>query len=298
MEDTDCKLDLHDPLFGWSAAEGPSEEINVFVPSDPDARTPMDPLMEEYLDRITVLCKENGIRLILVDVPGNNVTDGIFNTMVSYAAEHDLSYYNFASREIVNTFGQIMPYERLTTHANYYGMKKLSRFIGSILQFNYAIGGVQDAQYEEQTMFYAVEDNAAVNRAESADELLEALHRDHYVILAAVNEDGWTDTSGEDHWKALGFAEVPFTASRYSYAGVSCMDELLAEETVVLQGSFNDHQYHVESCGYESGRKASIIIDGTEYALNKKGLNLVVFDTETGRVIESCVLTGSELLRE
>ncbi|MBR2991489.1 MAG: hypothetical protein IKF51_08565 [Solobacterium sp.] len=297
LEETDFRFDLHDPLLGWSAASGPSEPIQVFVPSDPQARAEMDPLMKEYLDRIVALCEENSIRLVLVDVPGNNVNDGIFNTMAAYAAEHNLSYYNFASQEVVNTFGQIMPYERLTTHANYFGMKKLTRFIGSILQFSLAVLGTEDAQYEEQTMYHAVEDNAGVNRAEQIDELLSVLQKDHYIIFAAVNEDGWADTADSNAWKTLGFHEDPFTASRYSYAAVSGMQEQLSEEKAVLQGSFGTHQYHVESCGDASGRKASVVIDGTEYAVNQKGLNLVVFDTETGRVIESCVLTDEGLVR-
>ena len=295
----DFNLDLDDPLLGYSAAKGPSEEIEVFVPSDPGAKEPMDPLMREYLDRITALCLENDIRLILVDVPGNHVNDGIFNTMVSYAAEHNLGYYNFASKEVVDTFGTIQPYERLTTHADWFGMKKLTRFIGSILQFNYAIKGVQDPQYEDQTMYQAVKDNAYVNRAADLQELLGTLQKDHYVILAAVNEDGWCECTGkeEELWHALGFAETPFFASGYSYIGVSGDAEVLDRQALVRKGTFGTHHWTVSSKGADSGRSASIIIDGQEYALNKKGLNLVVFDTETNRVIESCVLTENELIR-
>ncbi len=299
MSPVDFDLSISDPLFGWSAVKGEYEEIKVFMPQDPDARTAMDPLMEEYLEKIRVLCETEGIRLILVDVPGNNTDDGTYNTLSAYAGAHDLRYYNFASGEVVDTFGEIRPYERLTTHANYFGMKKLTRFIGSILQFSCGITGQPDAQFEDQTYFRAMEDNANVNAAETPEELFRALDRGHFIVFWAVNEDGWNDLGEAERtlWHALGMNEEPFTASRYSYVSVTGAGEVMSADTAELSGAFGEHHYRVVSQGYASGRTASVIIDGEEYALNKKGLNAVVFDLASDRVIESVLINGNEVLR-
>lgn len=51
----------------------------------------------------------------------------------------------------------------------------------------------------------------------------------------------------------------------------------------------------MSSAGWYSGGKASIVIDGTESARNEQGLNIVVFDHETGLVIDSvCFDTSLE----
>ena len=47
------------------------------------------------------------------------------------------------------------------------------------------------------------------------------------------------------------------------------------------------HEIHMESKTFLCGNKASIEIDGTEYALNKRGLNIVVFSNSSDEVIDS-----------
>ena len=48
----------------------------------------------------------------------------------------------------------------------------------------------------------------------------------------------------------------------------------------------NDIQYHIESDAVENSGKCSIVIDGDEYALNRKELNFVVYDYDLGKVID------------
>lgn len=49
----------------------------------------------EYLDKITTLCKERGIQLILVKTPTHAQTTKRHNTVSAYAEKHDLLFYDF-----------------------------------------------------------------------------------------------------------------------------------------------------------------------------------------------------------
>ncbi len=51
--------------------------------------------------------------------------------------------------------------------------------------------------------------------------------------------------------------------------------------------SGTDAEYTIVSAGFECGDYSSIIIDGVEYSRNNRGLNIVVYNNETGQVIDT-----------
>ena len=46
------------------------------------------PLMQEYMDKIAALCQENDIRLVLVSLPGNDMSDAAHNTYTQLAERY------------------------------------------------------------------------------------------------------------------------------------------------------------------------------------------------------------------
>lgn len=82
--------------------------------------------------------------------------------------------------------------------------------------------------------------------------------------------------------------------TRYSFFAVVTQEgviEDLSKEALKYSGTIGDLEVVISSAGYEAGyeagNKASIMIDGVEYAKDLRGLNVVVFDNEAAGVIDS-----------
>jgi len=95
----------------------------------------------DYLDRITKLCKENDIELILIKSPSvyPHWYDQWDEQMVDYAEKNDIEYINFL--DYVDVMG--IDYENDTydggLHLNLKGAEKFTNYLGSILRDSYGL---------------------------------------------------------------------------------------------------------------------------------------------------------------
>lgn len=95
----------------------------------------------EYLDKMTALCKENGIELVLIKAPSVYPYwyDEWDAQMEDYARENDLLYINFLKyTEEIGIDFQTDTYDA-GLHLNLSGAEKLSRYFGKILQDQFDI---------------------------------------------------------------------------------------------------------------------------------------------------------------
>ena len=83
---------------------------------------------------------------------------------------------------------------------------------------------------------------------------------------------------------------------RNSYIAILRGSELLTEkssadkiyERIEITDDLNRSMYvSIVSCGFNSGNKSSIIINNVEWSMDKRGLNIVIIDNETGKVVDS-----------
>lgn len=78
---------------------------------------------------------------------------------------------------------------------------------------------------------------------------------------------------------------------RGSYLAVVNNGEVQCEETstdmITYNGKIGEIEISLTSAGYESGNIASVEINGEEYAVNARGINLVLLDVKTGVVLDS-----------
>lgn len=89
----------------------------------------------EYLDRITSLCQEKGIRLILIKAPSLYPYwyEEYDAQIAHYAAEHNLAYYNLAAcTEAIGLDFQTDTYDA-GLHLNHSGTVKLCSYFGGLL---------------------------------------------------------------------------------------------------------------------------------------------------------------------
>jgi len=89
----------------------------------------------DYLDRITNLCEENDIQLILIKAPSiyPHWYDEWDEQMVSYAAKHNLMYINFL--DLCDEIGVDWTTDTYDggLHMNVYGAEKITRYLGDVL---------------------------------------------------------------------------------------------------------------------------------------------------------------------
>lgn len=101
-----------------------------------------------YLDKMTKLCEENKIRLILVKAPSLYPYwyDEWEAQMEEYAAAHNLEYINFL--ELVDETGLDFSTDTYDAglHMNLSGAEKITRYLGKVLSES----GVPDRRGEEQ----------------------------------------------------------------------------------------------------------------------------------------------------
>ena len=106
----------------------------------------------EYLEKMRLLCEENGRELILVKAPTNSRAFWWYDEWEAqvdeYASAHNLSYYNFIPLcDEIGIDWDTDTYDK-TVHLNVYGAEKLSRYFGDILAREH---GIADRRGESET---------------------------------------------------------------------------------------------------------------------------------------------------
>lgn len=110
------------------------------------------------------------------------------------------------------------------------------------------------------------------------------------VYLISAKDDASTGLTAQNksELKAKGYAKLSEIGFRQSY--VACVEagkvvfEALSDKGVA---SYEANGCAVYSAGLDAGNKSSIKINGKEYSPNKRGLNIVVYDKATKKVLAS-----------
>ena len=95
----------------------------------------------------------------------------------------------------------------------------------------------------------------------------------------------------------LGLKESLIGKTQHAYIAVIDRGKVIQEELaatssnkIIADGTIsNNLHFHVESAGLPAGDFCSIIINEYQYAVNKRGLNFVVYDNKSGKVVDSVV---------
>lgn len=108
----------------------------------------------EYLDKMTALCKEKGVELILVKAPTNSIRYYWYPEwdaqMVSYAEQNSLAYYSMIGKdEEIGLDWSTDTYDK-GLHLNVYGAEKVTSYFGKILAENHGLADHRaDAELSE-----------------------------------------------------------------------------------------------------------------------------------------------------
>lgn len=270
------------------------DEYITFDPKDAQAETnELHAVSMEYLDRMAVLCREEGIEMILVNIAGNEISDGIHNAYTAFAQKHGIDYYNFCETAQYQAVGAKFPEESIFRHVPWRGGVKMSQYMGRLLRDEYGIEGVQDVQWEENLPFY--ENFLRMQELPSIYDLeayLAALPDGDCTIFMTVKDDAYTGMSEgtKAQLRRLGLhTEWNEGMARQPYMAI-------LSEGRVIEGAggyqsyssrFEGGRYDVLSIGYQDGNVASVKINGEECSVNRRGLNIVVYSHYQDKVIDS-----------
>lgn len=285
-------------LKGFSPIEtyGPKNFETYSSAGDTSTKMDVPQIMQTYFDKIVELCKVEGIRLVLVSLPGNKMNDAYNNTLTQYANEHDLDYYNMCETDTYNAIGAELPRECVVGHENLWGSVKMSQYVGNLLKNTYDVPSVEDAQYETTKDFYAhIIKNCELPHITDMNEYLRSIRDDHYTVLIASRNNASKTLTDEmkENLHALGLTEDLTDKALWSYAAVISPETGVQEcsserEPASVTGSMRDKKtfFSVTSCGYYAGQTSLLTIDDTNYCKNQIGLNFVIYDNELMKVVD------------
>ena len=112
-----------------------------------------------------------------------------------------------------------------------------------------------------------------------------------YTIIISVKDDAASSFSDEARsaFSELGFNNLSGLQQRDSYIGIledgiPCFEQRNHGEKPIY---YNETAFSVTSGGYDSGNISSVLINGNEESLNKRGLNIVVYDKQLQETVSS-----------
>ncbi|MDR2650270.1 MAG: hypothetical protein LBB94_11210 [Clostridiales bacterium] len=135
-------------------------------------------------------------------------------------------------------------------------------------------------------------------------ELLKVVSK-NYIVIVAVRDTTGNNVGAENIalMREMGFTGITAELWR-SYIGVIAAGEVVCDwvgavdECLAISDDvsikWKKTVFHVYSKPYKSGNEASICVNGTEYAANKRGLNFVIFDSQKNELIDSVAFDAHE----
>ena len=165
-EDTEYLFKVKDNTYNGYLVNKNIKPVGALPAKRPLADYRFADICYEYLDKITALCKEKGVELILVKAPSLYPYwyEQYDEQMADYARENGLAYYNFtACAEAIGLDFQVDTYDA-GLHLNHTGAEKLSHYFADILAENHGIPDRRSdpgiaAVYDEKLKRYDAEVN-------------------------------------------------------------------------------------------------------------------------------------------
>ncbi len=305
----------------------------LFVDED-EAPVATDESAVYYLQQMASFCEEHELTLVLIALP-TGWTSGEHNAIQELADEYGLDFLDFnvdplfsetdfdmASDVNVPTEDEMI---KSDLHANYYGAKKLTDYLG---QYLVEECGNRDVRGNEKYAFMEneLEDYSRcvvrikLGELEDPVEYLSyLLGEEGYEIFLSVKNDAAASLTENqrEYFASIGLTELADLGYRDSYVSVLDDGEVLTEERLAYDeaaeteeqaGEFDEMRivtaegtmengvsYLLSSCGWTSsgGAFSACVIGGTDSSGDKQGLNIVVYDKKMQRVVDTTAFNTS-----
>lgn len=302
------RLEEHYELKGYAPLCDYSynREYTPFSGKETDEYDEMLPLMQAYMDRIVALCAEEGITLILVKTPSATQTPAKHHTLCDYAAEKGVLFLDFNEESIYHACGfEFAADMNDNEHGNMRGAEKISRYMASVLYDQYGLGGGEGfEQWKETEAYYEmVYEDYELGHIRDIESYVDAIKRERYTVLLSVRNEGNLAVNEEAVacFRTLGL-QMRLTPECSYYAviqdgTVECYGDTLLTYHGAIQDGLTDFEITSGSENDNGRAECSIKINHVNYAKNRHGLNLVVYNRETRTVVDTVWYDGEALCR-
>lgn len=145
------------------------------------------------------------------------------------------------------------------------------------------------------------------NNLEFLLKYLAALNNRNYIIFMAVKDESSCAMTEEivNGMHELGLKEnLMLSGAQSSYIavidGLNLIYEEISKELLCYHNDDIGIPVYIESACFNAGNNSSIQINGVEYSVNERGLNIVVYDKIKARVVDSVcfdLYSGIELMK-
>ena len=298
--------DRADPYRGFSIQTNRGDE-DAYEALDEDESTVLaqpDPEAMEALTNLVNLCKERNIALTLLKTPRSDWTLDEHNTTQLLAEQNGLTFLDFNTPQLQKAIDYDYATDNLLrspTHLNLSGAQKVSAYLGNYLTEHCAVADVRgtraaEALEAELPLYLAGVEDGNLYLKEDLPNFLLACQKGRYSVLFAVNSKGGDCSFPQayrDAMTALGLDTRFCDGGNYV--------AVLESGTIPLQQwggtnlsrslSLADGAYATLTSGSVGG---SIFIDGVEVDTLLPGLNIVVYNHDSGQVVDAIACTMDE----
>ena len=182
-------------------------------------------------------------------------------------------------------------------HPNLWGAVKVTDYIGMVLQEQFGIESRTHRQWEETREDHAfMVDLCILDHTGEIDAYLSALDHDPFTIIL-VSKDEFTGSLRESTIEIL--QELGLSADLIGQEGCHYLAVISDGEVLLEELSFDPIEYrgavkaghlplYALSARDEWGNGlTSVQIDGEEYSKNESGLNVIVYNNQTRKIVDS-----------
>lgn len=188
-------------------------------------------------------------------------------------------------------------YEDMASHSELKGFAPLYFYLGAVLQEQFDIESKTDPQWEETKEDYAfLMDQCSLDHTGDIDTYLSALDHDQYTVVFA-SKDEFTYSLREDTleiMRRLGLSADLAGQDGCNYLAVVSNGAVLLEELsfepVEYKGTILDGYvplYAFSKKDEWGDAVTAVRIGGEEYSKNENGLNIIVYNNQTQKIVDS-----------
>ena len=260
---------------------------------------------EKYLDKMIELCEKNGAELVLLRLPNIFWTKNLNQMIQKLADEKGLTFLDY------NTFPKEygLNWRTDTTdkgdHMNVVGNEKVSNYLGQYMKEHYNFEDKRDnpdyaSWVENSEHFQAVYEKNRIANIVDMNEYLNKIREECYTAVITVKEDVgeylYEDT--KTILRSMGVSENMMVNRESGYIGIldsgKIVEQIDGYERLEYKNMVGDIKVEAQAGGRLYGNISSTLIDGEEYSPGNKGINIVVYDKDLGRVVDSVSFNTSK----
>lgn len=265
---------------------------------------------QEYLEKILKLAEEKEIPLLLIAAPYMGISEEekmLYNQVAGIAKKYDVNFVDFNERFLDIGFRPERDFAE-SSHLNYYGSEKFSRYLGNYIIKHYKI---TDRRGDER--FDTWEANSEFYKKHAANvDLAKTKDIGEYLAKMFANQDRYTICISKSGDYGRGGCDVDGLLQKYDLDPADTSTWIIQSGEVVytLPEKITEESFYHENLGKKSitvvaGIRYSkmleenyeykeITLEGMGCDAVQNGINIMVYDNEFQEIVDNCGMDAAQ----